>query len=148
MIIIGNWDNPTNVNFYSLILLLATLLNPIISLNLLISILSNTFSQVKENQIIADSEELMALIVEAETLMFWQRSLDTKLYFQSMERDYDLNDDTNKVEIMVKKLKSKVMRISDELNLYERAKDSFKIKKNNIEYTVKNALSQLVYRYE
>lgn len=146
MIIIGNWDNPETVNFYSLILLLATLLNPIISLNLLISILSNTFSQVQESQVVADSQELMTMIVEAETLMFWKRNLSSKLYFQTMERDYDLEEETNRIEAVVKKLKTKVMRISDELNLYDKAKDAFNIRKNEAGAQVKYALNELIYR--
>ena len=87
MIILGGWDNPTSPDFYSVILLLATMLNPIISLNMLISILADTFEQVSENQLVADSLELIGMIIEIETLMFWNRNKNAKNFLQSMEDD-------------------------------------------------------------
>ena len=128
MILIGEWDYPNEANFNSLILFFATLLNTVISLNLLISILTNTFNKVKDNQIVADSQELNQMIVEAEKLIFWKREFDDKFYLHAIEKDTDLNDDTNKLDILIKKLKSKVARVDVGLESYDEAIENLRDK--------------------
>ena len=62
--------------FYVLI----TLFNFIIMLNLLISILSDTYGRVKDGQIIADSLELASMVMEVEMMLFWRRNMNEKQF--------------------------------------------------------------------
>ncbi|OMJ84088.1 hypothetical protein SteCoe_14837 [Stentor coeruleus] len=57
-----------------IVFFLASLLNPIIMLNLLIAIMGDTYDRVQEDQIVADYREMTELILEAEYLAFWRRS--------------------------------------------------------------------------
>jgi hypothetical protein len=78
--------------FYVLI----TLFNFIIMLNLLISILSDTYSRVKENQVVADGKELTKMILEVEMMMFWRKDDDCKriIHFVRDENDEEVEDYT------------------------------------------------------
>ncbi|OMJ85136.1 hypothetical protein SteCoe_13602 [Stentor coeruleus] len=60
-------------------------LNPIVELNLLISIMSDTYSRVQENLEIADSLGLCSLIIEIERLFFWRRRLNNKSYIHKCD---------------------------------------------------------------
>ena len=71
MISLGSWDPSFfHENLSALILFLATMINPIIMLNLVVSILSDTFEKVQLDQEIFDRKELVEMIFEVETLMF------------------------------------------------------------------------------
>ena len=51
----------------------ATILLPLMLLNLLIAIISDTFDRVYSNRIASDYKEIANLILEQENLMFWNR---------------------------------------------------------------------------
>ena len=51
----------------------ATIFLTLMMLNLLIAIMSNTFARVSASQEISDGKELLEMIYEIETLMFWRR---------------------------------------------------------------------------
>ena len=120
LIIIGTWDNPNQPQFFSIFLLLATLLNPIVTLNLLIAILTDTFEVVKENEDVADAQELIGMIVEMETLMFWKRGKNIMGFVHVAEADSDENEDDFRIEMMIKNLKNKVDGIGEEMKSYEK----------------------------
>lgn len=70
LIILNSYDA---VDFSSLewgIFVLASLIQPIIMLNVLISIMGDTFDRVQEGFEVADNLELTEMILEVETLMF------------------------------------------------------------------------------
>lgn len=48
-----------------------TLLMPLIMLNMLIAIMSDTFERVSTSKLEADGRELNLLILEQESLLFW-----------------------------------------------------------------------------
>jgi len=53
-------------------------------LNLLISIMGNTYDRVQDGQEIADRKELCEMIIEAETMLSWRRNLGQKVYMQML----------------------------------------------------------------
>ncbi|CAG9329793.1 unnamed protein product [Blepharisma stoltei] len=59
-----------------------TVLNPIVMISLLISLMGDTFERVKENSEIADARELIDMLIEAETLLFWRKNRGKKKYLQ------------------------------------------------------------------
>ena len=60
---------------------LATMTNNIVMLNLLISIMGDTYDRVQEGIEIADGLELTSMIVECEQLLFWKRNVVKPTYF-------------------------------------------------------------------
>ncbi|OMJ91046.1 hypothetical protein SteCoe_6515 [Stentor coeruleus] len=124
--ILGSWTNPTNPDLHSLTMLFATLLNPIISLNLLIAILTDTFEVVSEDQVIADGKELAGMILEIETLMFWARNENKKTFLHIMEDDNvdeEVEEDVNK---LINNIRSKIFYISDNFRLHENVREKLK----------------------
>ncbi|OMJ73891.1 hypothetical protein SteCoe_27307 [Stentor coeruleus] len=113
-ILLGNWDIPTSPNFYSLVLFLATILNPVISLNLLIAILSDTYETVNLNRVIADSQELASMILEVETLLFWKRNQNHKKYIHIAENDSVEDLEDMEYDTVIEKIKKKMFRFRKE----------------------------------
>ena len=62
--------------------MVATVINVIIMLNLLISILGDSFEAFQNEAGIADCLEMAELVIELETLMYWKREIQEKKYFQ------------------------------------------------------------------
>lgn len=89
----GNFDNNNdNVLMYSGFII-ASIVNVIIILNLLISILGDSFESFQAEAIEIDTLEMVELVIELETLMSWNRELSEKMYFQTCE---DLVGEGNK----------------------------------------------------
>lgn len=92
-----NLDSLENV----IVFFLATLLNPIIMLNLLIAIMGDTYDRVQDDQVVADYREMTELILETEYLIFWNNS--KKSEFNYITRcDYMRNLNLEKNEWMGK----------------------------------------------
>lgn len=85
------------------IFFLASVINPIIMLNLLISIIGDTFDRVKEESEIADYKELTGIILEIESLLFWKRKSNEVFYFQAL-----LDDESDKAQ---KSLNERIVEI-------------------------------------
>ncbi|CAG9334281.1 unnamed protein product [Blepharisma stoltei] len=60
----------------------ALIVNPVVILNLLISIVSDAFDKVKSDSISADARELVDMIIEIENLMITRRGRNEKKFFQ------------------------------------------------------------------
>mmetsp|Transcript_39910 Transcript_39910/g.38464 ORF Transcript_39910/g.38464 Transcript_39910/m.38464 type:complete len:93 (-) Transcript_39910:243-521(-) len=56
------------------VFVLATLVMPLVLLNLLIAIMSDTYERVSSGMVEADARELNALILEHETLLCWNKN--------------------------------------------------------------------------
>ncbi|CAG9333027.1 unnamed protein product [Blepharisma stoltei] len=101
---IGDYDN--NADYYDPMLMWAfhwifTVINPIILINLLISLMGDTFQRVKENWEIADAKEMIYMMLEVETLLFWKRNKGKKEFLQTCSSVENLEE---KEEIVNKKL--------------------------------------------
>ena len=83
---------PSNV--FSILFLVATILNPLVMLNLLIAIMSDTYDRVQESVEVADGKELAEMVLEVEIFMFWNRKKQVYKYLQMCEEeDYDEGGD-------------------------------------------------------
>mmetsp|Transcript_14505 Transcript_14505/g.14597 ORF Transcript_14505/g.14597 Transcript_14505/m.14597 type:complete len:211 (+) Transcript_14505:2937-3569(+) len=71
----------------SVTFLITTMINVIVMMNLLVSILGDTFDKVQENLEIADFTALAEMILEIETLLFWKRGIKELAYFQLCAED-------------------------------------------------------------
>jgi hypothetical protein len=124
-ILLGNWAKPTSPDFFSLILFLATVLNPVISLNLLIAILTDTYKTVNINKVIADSQELASMILEVETLLFWKRKENHKMFIQIADHDSveDLND--LEYDTAIEKMKRKIVQVRTDIYINDKIMNKF-----------------------
>ncbi|OMJ74992.1 hypothetical protein SteCoe_25949 [Stentor coeruleus] len=77
---VGGFDTSKYKGLMYVAFFLNTVLNPIIMLNLLISIMSNTYKRVNKQVVIADSKELAGMILECELIFFWNRNKTFKHY--------------------------------------------------------------------
>ncbi|CAG9332243.1 unnamed protein product [Blepharisma stoltei] len=84
---IGDYDVDGMNEIQWIFFFIASLINAIIMLNLLISIMWDTFERVQEFSEIADQKEVAEIIVELETLIIWKRNSSTKRYFQMCIRE-------------------------------------------------------------
>ena len=61
-------------NLYTIVFIFSTIINPIILLNLVVSIMEDTFSSVEQSKEISNYKELAGLVLEAEQLHYWVKS--------------------------------------------------------------------------
>ena len=90
---------------------LCGLINPTILLNLLISIMSNTFARVNSNVLVADGKELAGMILEGELIYFWNRMKDDRRHFHVCAQK-DVHGNQNIVTAGIINLKAKVLSLT------------------------------------
>ena len=67
-----NFDTSKFTALQWIFFILATFLQPIVMLNMLISIMGDTYSRVKNQYVAYDYQEKAKLVYETERLMFWK----------------------------------------------------------------------------
>ena len=77
---LGDFSTDFTVVFDWVVFFLATMMNPMIMLNLLISILSDTAARVSADNYTANLRELTKMIIEIEKVMFWKKNIAVKHY--------------------------------------------------------------------
>lgn len=88
---LGDFDTDQYNDLETVLFVGGSLMNTIIMLNLLISIMSDTFDRIQQGTVEADRETLTGLILELEQLMFWNRAKsDQKYLFVCRFDDADL----------------------------------------------------------
>jgi WD40 repeat protein len=75
---LGDFNTDYTVVFDWIVFFFATMLNPMILLNLLISILSDTAANVSKDNYVANLQELTRMIIEVEKVMFWKKDVQKK----------------------------------------------------------------------
>ncbi|OMJ94849.1 hypothetical protein SteCoe_1872 [Stentor coeruleus] len=130
----SNTDGYSKVQW--LFYLLITLFNFIIMLNLLISILSDTYTRVKDMQIIADGQELASMVVEVEMMLFWRSKLNEKQYVhlcrdQSVEESSEHKMVMTKFKAMNMKCNEYERAVSDNLDAVTSMRDDIKYQNDN-----------------
>lgn len=102
------------------------MLNPVISLNLLIAILTDTYKTVNINKVIADSQELASMILEVETLLFWKCKENHKKFIQIA--DHDSVEDLNDLEYhtAIEKMKRKIVKVRTDIYINDKIMNKFK----------------------
>ena len=77
---LGDFSTDFTEVFDWLVFFLNTMMNPMIMLNLLISILSDTAANVSADNYVANLQELTRMIIEIERVMFWKKNIVQKDY--------------------------------------------------------------------
>lgn len=121
----GGWQNfryaEENRNardfIYPTSIIVITLINPIIVVNLLVAILSDTYENVQEQSTIADGLELVDMIIEIETLFFWNRPVQDKKFLHMAVLNLIQDEDADDMEVqdLVRKVKEKLEAVKLEI---------------------------------
>jgi len=86
---------------------IATIVNPLIMLNLLISIMGDTYDRVQESVVVADKKELVGLILAGETLLYWRRNKCNLEFLQMCEIE-ETREEGNSWLGKVRELKTRI----------------------------------------
>ena len=124
---LGDFNAEYTEIFDWIIFFIATMINPIIMLNLLISIMGDTYSKVQESNDIANFQELTEMIIEVEKLMFWKKGVNTKQFLHQVDFLTGNDEESDKIIVKIKAMKSKAHNINELLESIEE-----RISKNNI----------------
>lgn len=84
------------------------IINPIILLNLLISILGDTYGRVQNISEIADAKELIELVIEVSDMLYWKRDLRIKKCFVMCVKKNLVFEETDEQQKIYKKIYSKL----------------------------------------
>ena len=129
---------------YPLSIIMITLINPVIVVNLLVSILSDTYETVEENAVVADGLELVDMIIEIETLHFWNRDKNEKKFLHTSTLNIIQDDaDDLGLEDMVRKVKEKFEQVRTEMDEKSKSFQGFLSKNNEVTQLVTDGLNRL-----
>lgn len=87
---LGSFNSEEGINITYLIFFFATIINVILMLNLLISILGDTYDNFQVNQNIFGCKEMLNFLIQCEQIFFWNRKDDIYKYMHICEPQ--LND--------------------------------------------------------
>ena len=113
---LGNFSTDNYEAFEWMIFFFASVINPLIMLNLLISIMGDTFGRVKEEQAIADMKELTEMVVEGEYILFCKRGNPQKSFLQICKEEELTNVELD-IDSKLTKLKEKIRVIEESVDL-------------------------------
>jgi WD40 repeat protein len=159
---VGGFDTSDYENWMYLAFFTHTILNPILMLNLLISIMSHTFEKVNENILVADSKELAEMIREGELFFIWKRKYVEKKFLhvcknigiaaeendsvtvlkKMRKRITGLNQSIHSIDTEVAELKRGQAQIVNTLGSFERVLESLVEGQNEIREIVKKIESK------
>lgn len=125
---LGDFDADYTEAFDWVIFFLATVINPLIMLNLLISIMGDTYGKVQETNDIANFQELTEMIIEIEKLMFWKKGLDHKYYMQSCDFLRGNETEKDKVNERIKAMRTQLLGIENTVSCLKSKVKASKIK--------------------
>ncbi|OMJ67751.1 hypothetical protein SteCoe_35002 [Stentor coeruleus] len=108
---VGGFDTAGYGKLWYLAFFFHTLLNPIVMLNLLISIMSHTFERVNSQIIVADSRELAGMILEGELLYFYRKNRIERTYLHVCTT-LEVHSEENHVMSSLKEIKKKIGQLN------------------------------------
>jgi WD40 repeat protein len=115
-ILFGDIENPKDIIQW-IVLTINLIVDPIIMLNLLISIIGATYERVEEKNEIADMKEMAEMILEVEIYSTWNRHKSGKYYLQMCTNKEMLDTDLSpeaKLKAIDKKLGSLIQMIKSD----------------------------------
>lgn len=103
-----------------LFFILATMTNSLLLMNMIIALLGNTYSIVKENAEVADLRELAELVIETESILFWKRKEDKKEYIHICATTENIDVlETENMASYVKYMTTVVPKVSEQIGIVE-----------------------------
>lgn len=142
MVSMGSWGSPKNFTTF-VFLCLSSIINPVIILSILVAILSDTYVEVQSDQEIADNKELTDMIIEIETLMFWNRNYNDKKYIHLIENDAFQEPDTGDFVSLLRTIRNKIFNLKISLKSNSKSLESLETTTNQKTQELKSALIKL-----
>lgn len=113
---LGELPNNPNDALTWVLFFIITIVNPVIMLNLLISIMGDTYGRVKDGKVIADARELLGMIIEVETLMGWNKQNNVAEFLKIVCEENDLNIEDESLEGKVRALRDKIQLLGENIS--------------------------------
>jgi WD40 repeat protein len=107
--------NDTSGSWEWLCFVISSIVNFLVMVNLLISIIGDTYDKVQAFRQIADRREMTQIILEIEYLMIWRRNNNTKSFVHIIKED-SLNQEEDFWEGKVKVLQDAITSINDTIS--------------------------------
>lgn len=123
---IGNFSTDGYTSFQIVMVLMASIFNLIIMMNLLISIIGTTYGRVNDDALVEDLKQLTNLIIESESLLFPRKNNKNKQVLQVCE-------EFASAEVAVDDIKTRFRTVRNELDAL--MKNSEKFQKTNEKLT-------------
>lgn len=123
---LGDFDTNLQEPFDWILFFISTMINPLIMLNLLIAIMSDTATYIAEIDDICGLKELTEMIIDIEKILFWKKLVTGKHYLQKC--DFSQPDD-----LKVDKTEHKVKLIKKQAKAMEKIVKEIQAKANRIE---------------
>ena len=113
-LLLGELDRSDFDDIQWVVFVLGSLLNLIIMLNLLISIISESFAKIVSERKESDTRIRLELIIEVENCLFWKRNQQELAYLWFIE-DYQGEETTQELEIKFNKLYKETQVIKNKI---------------------------------
>lgn len=113
---LGDFNTDYTAVFDWVVFFFATMINPMIMLNLLISILSDTAANVSADNYVANLQELTRMIIEVEKVMFWKKDKTIK-HFLHLCNFIEDDPQTDKIMEKCKFIKTKMDSMQKKLDV-------------------------------
>lgn len=111
-ILAKDWENGQFNAVFWVIFFIASIMNPIVLLNMLIAIMSDTYDRVQEDQVVADCKEMAGMMIQAEAMLFWRRRLGKRSYLQRCDYVRHLTSETSEWMGKIRAIKKSIARLN------------------------------------
>ncbi|OMJ78802.1 hypothetical protein SteCoe_21330 [Stentor coeruleus] len=139
---LGDFDTNITDPFDWIIFFIATMINPLIMLNLLIAIMSDTATAVDLIDDICGLRELTEMIVDLEKVMFWKKHLTHKHYLHKCDFVQVGESGADKTMEKIKTIKKQVITVQNSIKKITLASE--KIIKADIETKLSNIVKDQI----
>lgn len=109
------YDDPVLYGLF----LLGVILVPIVMLNLLVSVIGDTFDNVQQEQYVANYKEMAELCLEVEEMMFWNRAAFDPKYLYIVRQVQEEGDGAEPWEGKIAFLKNRIESINGKISRVE-----------------------------
>lgn len=110
------------------VFVLASFINPLVMMNLLIAIMGDTYSRVQDNEIVADGREICYMVLEAESVLFWKRGSGIKMYLQQCSSVEDCMGNNDQMQGRIREIKNSIKQLIIQNKEEERVLQQFRIR--------------------
>ncbi|OMJ65815.1 hypothetical protein SteCoe_37577 [Stentor coeruleus] len=107
-----NWERGNLSAIFWAIFFIASIINPIVLLNMLIAIMSDTYDRVQEDQVVADCKEMAVMMMQAEAMLFWRRGYGKRSYLQRCDYVRHLTSETTEWMGKIRAIKKSIARLN------------------------------------
>jgi hypothetical protein len=108
---LGDFETGLTEAFDWIIFFAATMINPLIMLNLLIAIMSDTASAVAEIDDIFDLREMAEMIIDVEKVMFWKKGAYKKYYLHKCDFTQAEEQEDEDSNMFIREIKKQIVDI-------------------------------------